>query len=107
MNSLLDWDVPIPSFRMDAAGFIPDLGEVADLANAIGYALEGDWTNAGISALGVVPVVGDLAKAGRLVKKVVKEVVEGVGSKLPSARRRTPCENRGRNTRVCNPSSKE
>jgi len=61
---------------LDAAGFIPVVGEIADLANAVGYALEGDWVNAGISAAGVIPVVGDLAKAGRVGKKVVQELVE-------------------------------
>jgi RHS repeat-associated protein len=62
---------------LDAAGFIPVVGEIADLANAVGYALEGDWVNAGISAAGVIPVVGDVAKAGRVGKKVVQELVEG------------------------------
>jgi hypothetical protein len=42
----------------------------------VGYALEGDWVNAGISAAGVIPVVGDVAKAGRVGKKVVQELVE-------------------------------
>ena len=61
---------------LDVAGFIPVVGEIADLANAVGYALEGDWVNAGISAAGAIPVVGDLAKAGRVGKKVVQELVE-------------------------------
>ena len=43
----------------------------------MGYALEGDWVNAGISAAGAIPVVGDLAKAGRVGKKVVQELVDG------------------------------
>ncbi len=63
---------------LDAAGFIPVVGELADVANAIGYALEGDWVNAGISAAGAIPVVGDVAKAGRVGKKVVQELVEKV-----------------------------
>ncbi len=57
---------------LDVAGFIPGIGEVADLVNAGLYALEGDWTNAGISALGVLPVLGDAAKAGRLGQKALK-----------------------------------
>jgi RHS repeat-associated protein len=44
---------------LDAVGFIPGIGDLADVANAIGYALE-----------------GDLAKAGRVGKKVVQELVE-------------------------------
>ncbi len=43
----------------------------------MGYALEGDWVNAGISAAGAIPVVGDLAKAGRVEKKVLQELVDG------------------------------
>ena len=42
----------------------------------MGCALEGDWVNAGISAAGAIPVVEDLAKAGRVGKKVVQELVE-------------------------------
>jgi uncharacterized protein RhaS with RHS repeats len=60
---------------LDVAGFIPGVGEVADLVNAGLYALEGDWTNAAISAAGVLPG-GDALKAARLGKKVVQEVVE-------------------------------
>jgi hypothetical protein len=52
------------------AGWIPGIGEVADLINAGLYAAEGDWTNAGISALGVIPWLGDAAKAGRMGKRV-------------------------------------
>ena len=66
---------------LDVAGFTPGLGEVADLANAIGYTLEGDWTNAGISAAGMLPG-GDALKTGRLAKKVVKEVVEAGGEQV-------------------------
>ena len=35
----------------------------------MGYALEGDWVNAGISALGIIPGLGDAAKAGRIGKR--------------------------------------
>jgi hypothetical protein len=54
------------------AGFIPGIGEVADLVNAGLYALEGDWGNAAISLAGVLPG-GDALKAGRLAKKVIQE----------------------------------
>jgi uncharacterized protein RhaS with RHS repeats len=59
---------------LDAAGFIPGIGDLADAANAIGYALEGDLVNAGISAASALG--GDVLKAGRLGKKVVQELVE-------------------------------
>ena len=57
---------------LDVAGFIPGVGEVADLVNAGLYALEGDWGNAAISLAGVL-LGGDALKAGRLAKKVIQE----------------------------------
>jgi hypothetical protein len=59
---------------IDAAGFIPVIGDLADAASAIGYALEGDYANAAISAASALG--GDVFKAGRLAKKVVQELVE-------------------------------
>jgi hypothetical protein len=50
------------------------IGDLADAANAIGYALEGDLVNAGISAASALG--GDVLKAGRVGKKVVQELVE-------------------------------
>jgi len=41
----------------------------------VGYALEGDWVNAGISALGIIPGLGDAAKAGRIGKRA-KDLAE-------------------------------
>lgn len=51
---------------LDAAGVFLDL---ADGANALLYSLEGDYTNAGISALAMAPVVGSLATGGKFVNK--------------------------------------
>ncbi|MBD1372153.1 DNRLRE domain-containing protein [Hazenella sp. IB182357] len=48
---------------LDGLGFANPL---ADGVNAIWYGLEGDYKNAGISALGVVPFLGDAAVAGRI-----------------------------------------
>ena len=39
------------------------VGAVCDAANAVGYAAKGDWKNAGLSALGAVPGLGDAATA--------------------------------------------
>ena len=57
------------------AGWIPGIGEAADLINAGLYALEGDWVNAGISALGIIPGLGDAAKVGRMGKRA-KDLAE-------------------------------
>jgi hypothetical protein len=51
---------------LDVAGFIPVVGAVADLANAGWYAAEGDYVNAGLSAVGAIPFAGDAAAAVRL-----------------------------------------
>ncbi|HEU5474693.1 MAG TPA: RHS repeat-associated core domain-containing protein [Actinophytocola sp.] len=50
---------------LDVAGFIPVLGEIADGINALAYLAEGDWQNAAISAVSLIPGVGDLAKGAR------------------------------------------
>lgn len=51
---------------LDVAGMIPIVGSAADLINAGWYAAEGDYVNAGLSALGAVPGVGDAAIAAKL-----------------------------------------
>lgn len=61
---------------LDIAGFIPVLGAIPDGINAVIYAAEGDWVNAGISAVAMIPVFGDGAK---VVTKLGKEVVEVSG----------------------------
>lgn len=69
---------------LDAAGFVPGLGAVPDLANAGIYALEGDGKNAAWSAGAAIPIGGDLAKGGKIAKeaaehgskKVAKEAAE-------------------------------
>ena len=44
----------------------------ADSLNGILYGFEGDWGNAGISAAGIVPYVGDSAKLGKYGARVCK-----------------------------------
>jgi len=56
---------------LDVAGFIPVVGAVADLANAGWYAAEGDYVNAGLSAVGAIPFAGDAATAAKLGAKGV------------------------------------
>lgn len=69
---------------LDLAGLVPVLGEAADVANAAWYALEGDFLNAGLSLISVIPVVGDLiGKGGKLVTKLgpdgAAKVLEALG----------------------------
>ncbi len=61
---------------LDLAGIADPTG-IADGINA-GLSLKnGDWLGAGISALGIIPYVGDLAKIGK-VEKDVKVIKDGV-----------------------------
>lgn len=54
---------------LDAAGFVPALGTVPDLLNASISALRGNWTEAGLSILAAVPLVGDVAAGIKIARK--------------------------------------
>ncbi|GAB3720892.1 polymorphic toxin-type HINT domain-containing protein [Amycolatopsis oliviviridis] len=54
---------------LDVAGMIPGIGEIADLANAAIYAVEGDWENAAWSAAGAIPFGGNAATAAKWARK--------------------------------------
>ncbi len=53
---------------LDAIGVFDPTG-ASDLLNGLWYAAEGDWTNAGLSLIAIVPYLGDAAKIGRGVTK--------------------------------------
>lgn len=67
------------------AGMIPTLGAIPDAVNAGIYVIQGDWTNAGISAIAMIPIFGEAASVAqigeRTVLKVSGEAIEKVGSK--------------------------
>ena len=68
---------------LDLAGLIPGAGELADGANALMYALEGDDLNAGLSAAAMIPFAGWGATAGKLglkARKAVKGLDSGKGA---------------------------
>ncbi len=58
---------------LDVAGFIPGLGSVADALNAVVYAFEGDWANAGMSAFSALPGLGDMAAGCKWAAKFFKK----------------------------------
>ncbi len=71
---------------LDAAGFIPVVGGVADLANAGWYLAEGDKTNAALSAAAAVPFAGDAVAATAIGAKIaIKTAVAAKGVHLASA----------------------
>lgn len=76
---------------LDLAGFIPVLGAIPDGINAGIYVIEGDWTNAGLSAVAMVPAWGDGVKlvsiGGKSVikipaKQAIKLGEEGLAKEL-------------------------
>jgi hypothetical protein len=75
------------------ASFIPVVGWVvgalADVRDTVGSAVKGEWAGAGLSVLGVLPVVGDVGKlVGRVVEFTkrhgkLEEVLRAVLRALP------------------------
>lgn len=52
---------------LDAIGFVPGIGEAADLLNAIAYIKEGEYLFAAFSFISMVPEIGDvIGKGGKL-----------------------------------------
>lgn len=88
-DTILSWWEPcqtnIPFFLGQVAGgttsFIPVvgwiLGLIADVRDAVGAALKGDWVGATFSVAGVLPYFGDVAK---LIERVVSFISLGVSA---------------------------
>ena len=58
-----------------AAGFTPGVGNVADLADAILYAVEGEFGEAALSFAAMAPMVGQIFSGKRGVK-IAKEILD-------------------------------
>ena len=67
------------SAALDLAGILDPTG-VADGVNAVLQAKNGDWLNAGISVISIVPVIGDFSKAGKIPKdaNIIKNAIHGI-----------------------------
>jgi len=67
------------SASLDIVGIVDPSG-VADGLNASLEAKRGNWFSAGISALGIIPYVGDLPKVGKIGKdvKIIKKAIKAV-----------------------------
>jgi len=60
-------------FALDVVGAVPGAGEAADLANAALYAGKGQFFMAALSAISMVPVVGDaVGKGGKIATFLAK-----------------------------------
>jgi hypothetical protein len=55
----------VAQIALDLAGIV-DPTPTADVTNAVISATRSDWSGAGLSLIGVIPYLGDLAKAGKL-----------------------------------------
>ncbi|MFC4906866.1 RHS repeat domain-containing protein [Actinomadura gamaensis] len=62
---------------LDVIGYVPVVGEVADVANGVWYAAEGNYVDAGLSFGSAIPLVGYGASAAKALKTADK-AVEGV-----------------------------
>ncbi|SHM65320.1 hypothetical protein [Gracilibacillus kekensis] len=71
---------------LDAVGLVPGIGIIADSANALYYAVEGDYKNAGLSALAAVPVVGYVGNGIKYGSKVadISKTTRSKGKDVPS-----------------------
>jgi hypothetical protein len=67
---------------LDAVGFIPGLGEIADGLNGLIYLAEGRYIEAAVSAMAMIPILGDLGKAGKWTLKAGKEILEEAVEKV-------------------------
>ncbi|MGH8630774.1 MAG: eCIS core domain-containing protein [Burkholderiales bacterium] len=67
---------------LDIAGFIPVLGAIPDGVNAAIYVLEGDWANAGLSAVAMVPAWGDGVKLASMGGKAAIRITGKAAVKL-------------------------
>lgn len=74
---------------LDLIGLVPVYGEWADIANAAIHAKEGNYLLAALSAISVIPVVGDaIGKGGKTVVKLRRlfpKVMKGVEKYGPEA----------------------
>ncbi|ORT59515.1 DNRLRE domain-containing protein [Streptomyces sp. CB03238] len=57
---------------LDVAGMVPVIGEVADVANGVWYAAEGNYEDAALSMAAAIPGVGAAATAAKWAKKGAK-----------------------------------
>jgi len=62
-----DWSKDIHNALM-AAGFAPGLGNVADAADAMLYAFEGEFGSAALSAAAMIPFIGQAVSAKKALK---------------------------------------
>lgn len=81
---------------LDIAGFVPGYGEVADGLNAAIFLAEGRYGEAAISAAAMIPILGDVGKAGKWTVKGGKELSEAAAGRTTREFAETATERGGR-----------
>jgi hypothetical protein len=56
------------------AGLVPALGAIPDAIDASVYVVQGDWENAGIAAIAMIPIFGEAATLGKFAEKTVVKI---------------------------------
>jgi hypothetical protein len=73
---------------LNLVGVVDPTG-VVDVVNAVGYALRGKWGSAAVTALGIIPYVGDVAKAGKAGHAVAALAKQGARQAARNAAEQT------------------
>jgi hypothetical protein len=71
---------------LDVVGMIPVVGEIADLANAALYGVEGNYVDAGLSLAGAIPGLGWGATGTKLARKGVKAAAKAADKARDAAK---------------------
>jgi hypothetical protein len=66
---------------LDLTGMIPGFGELSSTINALTYLVKGNFFDASVSAMSMVPIVGGLGAAAMPALKTIKELFENATTK--------------------------
>ncbi|CAM1345103.1 hypothetical protein [Tenacibaculum amylolyticum] len=72
---------------LDIIGMVPIIGEIADVINGAIYLIRGDYANATISAIALIPIGGQVATGTRVAVKVVDNVVIPIAKNADEVRK--------------------
>ena len=56
------------------AGLVPALGAIPDTIDTSIYVVQGDWENAGLSAIAIIPIFGDAASLGKIGARTIARI---------------------------------
>ncbi len=71
-------DASIVNVALELAGLIPGIGEFADATNVVLYSRKGEYLHAALSAISIIPTIGDaIGKGGKLAVFASKVAPKG------------------------------